>query len=404
MKTLRRDPFVERGGWRRILRWAVRLLLLLITMTACATSGLLVYARWQSARQEGRIVVEGGDPALSVAERFYLQTYLAARNDALSAPIGGAQQNVAFAITAGERADQVAANLQAAGLLNDPALFLNYLRYYGLDARLEAGQFQLSGSLTTPELAATLINAVAQEVELRFLEGWRSEEMAAYLRATQPANIDGDAFLALVSRQAAFDLSAHTFLASLAPDVSLEGFLFPDTYRVPLDADAAYLLDLMLGTFGERVTPEMRQQFGVNGLSVRQAVTLASIVERETPLADERPLVAGVFYNRLARSMSLDADPTVQYAVGYVAERDSWWKSPLTLDDLQTDSPYNTYLYPGLPPGPIANPGLDALAAVAAPIQSEFIFFVADCSGQNPGAHLFSVTYEEHLAKVQACR
>jgi len=404
MKRQRRDPYVESDGWRRIARWSLRLTLLMLTMTACATAGVLVYARWQTARLGGRIVVEGGDPTLSTAERIYLQSYLAARNDALSNPVGAGVDTVSFTITAGERADQVAANLQAAGLLDDPVLFLNYVRYYGLDDRLEAGQFEISGSLTTPELAATLINAVAQEVALRFLEGWRSEEMAAYLRATRPAQIDGDLFQDIVFRRQPIDLSTHTFLASLPPDTSLEGFLFPDTYRVPLDADATYLVDLMLRTFGERVTPEMRQQFGANGLSVRDAVTLASIVERETPLPEERPIVAGVFYNRLAQSISLDADPTVQYAVGYVAASDSWWKAPLTLSDLATDTPFNTYLYPGLPPGPIANPSLSALAAVASPIRSDFIFFVADCSGQNPGAHLFSVTYDEHLAKVEACR
>jgi UPF0755 protein len=137
---------------------------------------------------------------------------------------------------------------------------------------------------------------------------------------------------------------------------------------------------------------------------VHEAVTLAAIVEREAVVATERPIIAGVFYNRLAQGIKLEADPTVQYPLGYQPDSDSWWKSPLFLVDLEMDSPYNTYRYGGLPPGPIANPSLSSLEAVAFPAATEFIFFVADCEAAVPGSHAFSITYEEHLANVQRCR
>jgi UPF0755 protein len=322
----------------------------------------------------------------------------------LARPAGDGSLPVSFSVAPGETADSIAANLAAAGLLNDTELFRNYVRYHGLDSGLEAGDFLLSPQMTIPELADALTEGVLREVDLRFLEGWRLEEMANYLATVNAARIEADEFLAITQRQIPFDLSGYDFLASLPPDATLEGFLFPDTYRVPPDADAAYLVDKMLQNFGSRVTPAMRQAYGFYGLNVREAVTLASIVEREAVVAAERPLMAGVFLNRLAQEMKLEADPTVQYALGYDADSGKWWKNPLYLDDLALDSPYNTYVSYGLPPGPIANPGLASLQAVAEPAQTEFIFFVVDCTAATPGSHVFSVTFEEHLANVQRCR
>lgn len=374
----------------------MRSVLLLVVLTACVSAGLLFYFQWR-----------GGDlgNGRSLQPRdIYLQTYLAANADALEQPAGNGFTPAPFTIAPGESADAIAANLAAAGLLNNSELFLNYLRYYGLDAQLEAGEYIVDPQQTIPQMAATLTTAVVREETVRFVEGWRLEQMADYLAKNPTANIDASQFLAIAQRQAAFDLTPYPFLAGLPPTTTLEGYLFPDTYRVPLDADAVYLVDLMLRTFERRVTPQMQQGFQAQGLTIHQAVTLAAIVEREAVVATERPIIAGVFYNRLAQGIKLEADPTVQYPLGYQPETDSWWKSPLWLDDLALDSPYNTYVYTGLPPGPIANPSLSSLEAVAFPTQTEFIFFVADCGAAVSGSHAFSVTYEEHLANVQRCR
>ena len=364
-----------------------------------AATGLL-YASWRG----GVSVIEGGNPNLSVPERLYLQAQLSLNAEALRAPAGSAQVPVNFTISPGETAVSIANNLNAAGMLENPSLFVTYAHFYGLDSQLEAGEFTLSPEWTIPELALTLTKAIARDAELRFIEGWRLEEMANSLAVYEPAQIDADEFLAIAKRERPFDLSSYTFLAGLPAGQSLEGFLFPDTYRVPLDADAAYLVDAMLTNFGEKVTPAMRQGFGAQGLSMSEAVTLASIVQREAVLAEERPLIAGVFLNRLAQGMTLSADPTVQYAAGYDATTDSWWKVPLYVSDLEFDSPYNTYVYTGLPPGPIAAPSLGALEAVANPTTTDFIFFVADCDSDIAGDHSFSVTFDEHLAKAQRCQ
>jgi UPF0755 protein len=143
----------------------------------------------------------------------------------------------------------------------------------------------------------------------------------------------------------------------------------------------------------------LREGFQQQGLSLFQAVTLASIVQREAIVEDEMPLIASVFLNRLKAGMKLESDPTVQYALGYQEESGKWWKSPLSLDELKVDSPYNTYLYSNLPPGPIANPGLNALKAVAFPAQTPYYYFRAACDGS--GKHTFAETFEEH--QLNAC-
>jgi UPF0755 protein len=384
--------------------WLARLAILFIVVVVVGTAGWLLVGRLQTALNGGGVLVGAGNPNLNAAEKLYLSAYLAQNADELQEAHGALDDVTFFTVAPGETANIIATNLAAAGLINDPQLFVNYVHYYGLDAQLEAGEFAFYGRLTIPDLAINLTNALARDIELRFLEGWRLEEMANYLAVTTPGQIDSDRFLLIVRRQAEFDLSPYSFLAALPDEATLEGYLFPDTYRVPTDANPDYLVHAMLGNFEERVTPAMRQGFGTQGLSLHEAVTLASIVEREAVVADERPLIARVFLNRLEQAIQLQADPTTQYALGYQADSGSWWKRDLTLADLEMNSPYNTYFVEGLPPGPIANPGLSSLQAVAEPTASNFIYFVADCAAGREGQHLFSVTYEDHLANVLQCR
>ena len=258
--------------------------------------------------------------------------------------------------------------------------------------------------MSIAKLAVFLTEARPEEIELRFIEGWRYEQMANYIRRLQPANIDADEFELIASGQITPNILDFDFLRSLPENGSLEGFLFPDTYRLPIEADAAQLVQMMLENFDRQVTPSLRQSYGYHGLAVREAVTLASIVQREAVVSDERPLMVGVFLNRLEQGIMLQADPTVQYALGYQVQQDQWWKSPLSASDLKIDSPYNTYRYPGLPPAPISNPGLEALNAVAEPVESDFLYFVVDCTSEIEGAHIFSRTFEEHLTYVERCR
>ncbi len=396
---MRENPYAQ--GKNRTSIWLVRLAILFIVVVVLGTAVWLLVSRLQTAFQSGGVIVGDGHPNLSSAERIYLQAYLAQHATDLQKANGPVDEVTFFTIASGETANTIAANLVAAGLIQDSELFLNYARYYGLDAQLEAGDFTFFDQATIPDLAVRLTNAVANDVALRFLEGWRLEEMANYLATTRPAQIDADLFLLMVRRETAVDFTSYSF--TIPDGVTLEGYLFPDTYRIPTDADTAYLINEMLSNFDNRVTPEMRQGYAAQGLSLHEAVTLASIVEREAVVADERPFIARVFLNRLDINMKLQADPTTQYALGYQAATDSWWKTGLTFADLEVNSPYNSYVVIGLPPGPIASPGLSSLQAVAQPATSDNIFFVADCADGQEGRHLFSVTYEEHLANVARC-
>jgi len=295
----------------------------------------------------------------------------------------------------------VAARLAEEGLIHDAEVFRLYMRYRGLDRDLEAGDYELSPSMTIPQIAEVLQRAWAEEVMLTIPEGWRMEQIAVLL--DQESVLPGQEFLALarlypLGHENDF---AHPFLRGRPAGAALEGYLFPDTYRLPAEAKPLDLIERMLENFDRRVTPQMRQDAAAQGLSLFQVVTLASIVEREGVVREELPLIASVYRNRLDQGMKLDADPTVQYALGFQPDADQWWKRPMQLEEYaQVDSPYNTYLYPGLPPGPICNPGLAAIEAVLYPTQSDYLFFVRNDVADD-GSHVFARTLEEHQRNRQ---
>jgi UPF0755 protein len=202
-----------------------------------------------------------------------------------------------------------------------------------------------------------------------------------------------------ISRPEAFQHAFHnpqliTSMARGAPD--LEGYLFPDTYVVTRSTSARQIVETMLANFRRHFTTDLRARAQGSGLSEREAVILASIVQKETSLDREEPLVAGVYWNRLRHHMRLQADPTVTYAL----KRDGKWTGTLYRSDYGYDSPFNTYLVDGLPPGPICNPGLDALQAAVAPAKTDYLYFVAD----RAGGHTFSRTFQEHLDAISTTR
>ncbi len=418
-------PPPEPGERRSCLGWAIRFGVLLIALGVVATAAGFVYFRARDIGDEPTTIIVGElettvepNASLSPAEHAYLRGFLTLRAADIEQPAGTDDSPVTFAVEPGETAIGIAERLEAAGLITDATLFRYYLRYYGLDAGLEAGEFTLKPSMTIPAIAQALSHGLADEIEIRITEGWRLEQTAALLAEHPEWGISSEAFLQLARRSSglppaegggasgadAGGFESVDFVQALPAGASLEGYLFPDTYRLPADATAADLINTLLFTFGQRVTAEMRQAAAERGLSLHGAITLASIVEREAQLPNERPVIASVFLNRLAIGIKLDADPTVQYALGYQQATGQWWKRPLFLDDLQFDSPYNTYLYPGLPPGPIASPGLASIQAVLQPAETPFLYFVVDCTSATPGAHVFAQTFEEHQANVARCQ
>ncbi len=419
----RQAPPPTRRGRRACVSWGLRLGVLLTVLAFMAAAASFLYFKTRDVGGEPITLVIGGqettvepNQGLNPAERAYLRGYLTLHAAEIQEAAGADQSPVTFVVKAGETANDVAQRLEAGGIIADATLFRYYLRYYDLDSGLEAGEYTLQNAMTRPELAQALSHAAAPEIEVRITEGWRLEQIADYLRQNPDWGISAEEFSRLALRLAppgeggdssgvdASRLETYPFLAALPANASLEGYLFPDTYRLPLDATAADLINTMLFNFSQRVTAEMRQAAAERGLTLHGAITLASIVEREAQLPEERPVIAGVFLNRLAQGIKLDADPSVQYALGFQAATEQWWKRPLFYADLEIDSPYNTYLYPGLSPGPIASPGLASIEAVIYPAETEFLFFVVDCTSDTPGAHVFAITFEEHQVNVARCQ
>jgi UPF0755 protein len=306
----------------------------------------------------------------------------------LTRPLNAGGEAQVFVIDTGESVNSVAAHLQESGLIRDAESFRAYLIYSGLDTSIQAGEYKLSAGMSVIDIARELQDATSTEVEFVILPGWRMEEIAASL-PTSGLSITPEEFLTLAQ-------SPHSEFDFLAGAASSEGFLFPDSYIFPRNASVTEVLDTFIRNFALHLSIDMINGFEKQGLTVYQAVTLASIVEREAVHDEEKPIIASVYLNRLRIGMKLEADPTVQYALGYNFGQGTWWTNPLSLDNLQYDSPFNTYLYGGYPPAPIANPSLESLQAVAFPTETPYYFFRAKCDGS--GYHSFAATFEEHVA------
>jgi len=331
-------------------------------------------------------------PRLSGYQRFTLSARLMLQKGSLTKGRDPQAAPRPFRIELGESTSSISSRLQSEGFIASASAYRNYLVYSGLDTSLQAGEFILSAALPPVEIAQALQDATPAEVPFGVLAGWRLEEISAGL-PTSGLNITPEDFLA-ATRSHPQD---YTFTEGMPDTATFEGFMFPGVYDLPRDIAAAELVATLAGRFDSQMTDDLIQGFASQELSIFQAVTLASIIEREAILDEEMPTIASVFLNRLASGMKLDSDPTIQYAAGYNTAQKTWWTNPVT--DTSIDSIYNTYLHPGLPPEPISSPSLAALRAVAFPAQTGYYYFRAAC--EHSGRHVFAVTYEEH--KANAC-
>jgi len=299
----------------------------------------------------------------------------------VAADTNGAPQQ--FVIRRGETASQIAAALQRAGLIRSALAFKYVLYDSGRESTLQSGTYTVSPALTPKEIAQLFGKAPGDQIALRIIEGWRLTEIAAQVAKAFPKIT-----AAQLTAAAVVGTRNNTVLAGLDPKTPLEGYLFPDTYFLRPDATASQIVDLLLDTFERRVGPTLRSAATERKVTIYDIVKLASIVEREAKDRKESPTIAGVYQNRLDIGMKLDADPTIQYALGA-------WRE-LSLDDLKLDSPYNTYRVAGLPPTPIANAGQAALEAAARPAKTPYFYFVAKADGT--GGHAFAATLQEQEA------
>lgn len=288
-------------------------------------------------------------------------------------------------IEAGMSAQEIGETLQAAGLIRSLTAWKLWTRWSGLWDRqggFQAGIYTLSPQLALPLIAEKIWSGEVVQTSFTIPEGWSLQQMGDYFEAQDWFSAQD--FLEVTQQ---IDRDRYPWLPSDLPH--LEGFLYPETYQLPLEQRIpAAVVEVMLNRFEEVALPLYRAPANSTNLSLLDWVTLASIVEKEAVVAAERPVIAGVFWNRLQQGMTLGADPTVEYGLGITQTPDQ----PLTLAQVNTPSPYNTYVNPGLPPTPIASPGRASFEATQSPASTDYLYFVA----RYDGTHVFSRTLREH--------
>jgi UPF0755 protein len=297
---------------------------------------------------------------------------------------GYSEDSKALEIPIGSGPRAIGARLVEAGVVRDTLTYRAALWLSGDARRLQAGEYRFDRPMSAREVLGKIARGEVDLVNVTFREGLTIAEMAAVFEGQGLGTAES-------FRAAAHDASLVKELDPAAEN--LEGYLFPETYAVSRRIEASQLVRAMVDRFTHVLTPELRRAAAAKQMSVRQLVTLASIVEKETGATSERPLVAAVYSNRLRMGMGLQCDPTVIYAL----QRAGKYDGNLRRDDLLFDSPYNTYRYPGLPPGPIAAPGRGALEAAASPADVDYVYFVS----RNDGTHAFARTLDEHNRNVQ---
>jgi len=298
---------------------------------------------------------------------------------ATRAPGGGGQAVVEVA--PGTPLNMVSTDLADRGLIKNARAFQVLAMLKRVQNQVQVGEFELSAKMTAGEILSELTRGRSIQYAVTIPEGHRISEIAAVLEEK-----------GLAGRESFISLTRDPeVIASYGLDApGLEGYLFPDTYHFSKFTTERTILNVMVATFKERVMlPEVLERAQALNLSLHQAVTLASLIEKETGVAEERPLISSVFHNRLAINMKLQTDPTVIYALEN-------FDGNLRKKDLFIDSPYNTYLYPGLPPGPIANPGLESILAALSPAKTDYLFFVS----RQDGSHQFSTNLPDHNRAV----
>ncbi len=315
----------------------------------------------------------------------------------LNAPQTGASvKTVTFEITSGQGVKEISKNLHTAGLIRSATAFEYYVWMEGVGSDIQAGKYELN----TGQKASAIIEKITKgdvtenEVEFQVLEGWSMVDIAEQYGETfsslQNKSLSAlkEDFLKAAATTDSRKLipgEAYSFLSDKPKTAGLEGYLFPDTYRLYDTATPSQVVQKMLDNFGDKVTDELRQKISAQGLTLFQGVTLASIIEKEVRTDQDKKIVADLFLRRMAAGIPLQSDATVNYVTG---------KSALqpTIDDTKTESLYNTYLHQGLPPGPICNPSLASLAAVASPQPNEYFYYLNTPEGET----IFSKTFEEH--------
>ncbi len=289
-----------------------------------------------------------------------------------------------FEIQKGEGNAEIAGHLEKEGLISGKYYFYYYVRSHHLINKIMPGEYQLSGAMTIPEIVAVITTAQEQFVRVTFPEGFTAAQMAARLTAN---GLPGGEFLALVKNPGDFK-KRYSYLTPTAV-TTLEGYLFPDTYYFKKDISATNIVGRLLDTFDQKFDASLRASAAKNNRSLNDVVTMASIIQREVQTPTDMKIVSGIFWKREDAGQRLQSDATLSYILNDKVDQHN-------AKDLATDSPYNSYMYAGLPPTPIANPGTDALMAAVNPTATNYNYFLtATVNGETKV--VFSATYDEHV-------
>ncbi|MCD6149562.1 endolytic transglycosylase MltG [bacterium] len=320
--------------------------------------------------------------AVLITGFFYFQNQVYYSRGSLKKPIN-------FKIERGESALKIGERLKKEKAISSKICFAYYLWRKNIYGKIIAGEYAVNPQNTIPEIALIITQQkeiVSNEKKITFPEGWDSRKMEARIKKQK---LSGDNFLDLVERPNYFrDEYDYGFLAGIPEDKSLEGYLFPDTYFFSMDANAEDIIKKMLDNFDRKLSDDLRSEIQNQNKTIYEIITLASILEKEVKTPDDKKIVSGIFWNRIKIGQSLQSCATLSYIL-----REN--KDQYSYEDTQIKSPYNTYLNPGLPPGPISNPGIISIKAAIYPVETNYNYFL---SNPETGETIFSKTLEEHNA------
>lgn len=373
---------------RRRPRRRYNLLPIILLSGLCCVVGLIAILSYITTTAKNKF----GPPAqeLSAIQKYHLSYSLVMQAENLLKPTNPAMGEQLIVIEPGESVTSVSKKLFSLALIPEPEVFNKYLIYSGTDRCIRSGEYYLDGSMSAVDVAQKLCTSMGDRSEFGILPGWRVEEIANSLES-YGFSFESSEFLYLVRNPQQIKNLPEKYKKFS----TLEGFLAPGSYKMDKEISTEDFILMLVNQFEENLTNKIEKGFAKQGLSLYEGVTLASIVQKEAIVDEEKAAIAGVFINRISAGMRLETDPTVQYALGYSEKHKTWWKVPLSYDDLAVNSPFNTYQVDGLPPTPICNPGIDALRAVANPDQHGYYYFRAACD--NSGLHLFATSLDEHI-------
>lgn len=298
-----------------------------------------------------------------------------------------AKENIYMVVKPGTTASEISDRLMTLGVIDSRLRFWWLMKLQGDASKFKTGTYAFSPHMDEQAVLDKLVAGDTTVVKFTIPEGFGIKEIAK--RLADEGLVDEQEFLA-----EAKDFAPYDYMKKRPNErYAAEGYLFPDTYVIHSDVSAEGIMKMMAEDFDTRLTPELRQQAAAKGLSIHDLVTLASLVEKEARYDEDRPIIAQVFFKRLQLGMPLQSDTTLQYLM-------SGPKEDVSIEDTKIDSPYNTYQHEGLPPGPIASPGMKSILAVLNPANTDYLYFVADRQGHNH----YSQTYDEHLAIVEQVR